>query len=84
MVAARLGAVFIKATDVDGVLRDGVLISEITARELLGMGETCVDLELPRLLISRSIDCRVVNGGCPGRVIDAIRGDFLGTVIIGG
>ncbi|MEA3325269.1 MAG: amino acid kinase, partial [Euryarchaeota archaeon] len=46
--ASRLGAVFIKATDVDGVLRDGMLVSEITARELLAMGETCVDLELPR------------------------------------
>ncbi len=83
-VASRLGAVFIKATDVDGVLRDGVLVSEITARELLAMGETCVDLELPRLLISRSLDCRVVNGRYPGSVIDAIRGVFRGTVIAGG
>ncbi len=83
-VASRLGAVFIKATDVDGILRDGALVSEITARELLGMGETCVDLELPRLLISRSLDCRVVNGRYPGSVIDAIRGVFRGTVIVGG
>ncbi|MEA1869517.1 MAG: amino acid kinase [Euryarchaeota archaeon] len=83
-VASRLGAVFIKATDVDGVLRDGVLVSEITAHELLAMGETCVDLELPRLLVSRSLDCRVVNGRYPGNVIDAIRGVFRGTVIVGG
>ncbi|MGP8320184.1 MAG: amino acid kinase family protein [Methanosarcinaceae archaeon] len=84
-VASRLGAVFIKATDVGGILRDGALVSEITARELLGMGETCVDLELPRLLVLRSLDCRVVNGGDPGSVIDAIRGGgFRGTVIIGG
>jgi len=85
MVAARLGAVFIKATDVDGVLRDGVLVSKIGAEELLAMGETCVDLELPRLLISRSLDCRVVNGRYPDRVVDAIRGGgFRGTVIVGG
>ena len=83
-IASRLGAAFIKATDVDGILRDGALVSEITARELLAMGETCVDLELPRLLISRSLDCRVVNGRYPRSVIDAIRGDFLGTVIVGG
>jgi aspartokinase-like uncharacterized kinase len=84
-VASRLGAVFIKATDVDGILRDGALVSEITARELLGMGKTCVDPVLPRLLISRSLDCRVVNGGDPGSVIDAIRGGgFRGTVIVGG
>ena len=83
-VASRLGAVFIKATDVDGILQDGALVSEITARELLGMGETCVDPVLPRLLISRSLDCRVVNGRYPRRVIDAIRGVFRGTVIVGG
>jgi len=84
-VASRLDAVFIKATDVDGVLRDGALVPEIGAAELLGMGETCVDLELPRLLILRSLDCRVVNGGYPDRVIDAIRGGgFRGTVIVGG
>ena len=82
-VASLLGAVFIKATDVDGVLRDGALVSEITARELLAMGETCVDLELLRLLISRSLDCRVVNGRYPRSVIDAIRGGFRGTVIAG-
>ena len=83
-VASRMGAVFIKATDVDGILRRGALVSEITARELLAMGETCVDLELPRLLISRSLDCRVVNGKYPDRVIDAIGGVFRGTVIVGG
>ncbi|PXF56572.1 MAG: amino acid kinase [Candidatus Methanogaster sp.] len=84
MVASRLGAAFIKATDVDGVLVDGVLVSEIGAEELLAMSETCVDLELPRLLISRSLNCRVVNGGYPDRVVDAIRGGFLGTMIVGG
>jgi aspartokinase-like uncharacterized kinase len=82
-VVSELGAVFIKATDVDGILRDGMLVSAITARELLGMGETCVDLELPRLLISRSLDCQVVNGSHPDYVIDAIRGVRRGTVIIG-
>ncbi len=83
-VASRLGAAFIKATDVDGILRDGALVSKITARELLAMGETCVDPVLPRLLISRSLDCRVVNGRYPDRVIDAIRRGFRGTVIVGG
>jgi len=82
-VASELGARFIKATDVDGILRDGALVSEITARELLAMGETCVDPVLPRLLVSRSLGCRVVNGRYPGRVIDAIRGVFRGTVIVG-
>ena len=82
-IAARLCARFIKATDVDGIFRDGELLSETTARELLLMGETCVDAELPRLLISESLNCCIVNGNRPDSVIDAIRGVCGGTVVIG-
>ncbi len=82
-IAARLCARFIKATDVDGIFRDGELLSETTARELLLMGETCVDAELPRLLISESLNCCIVNGNRPDFVIDAIRGVCGGTVVIG-
>ena len=82
-IAARLCARFIKATDVDGISQDGELLVETTARELLLMGETCVDAELPRLLISESLDCCIVNGNRPDSVIDAIRGVCRGTVVIG-
>ncbi|HIE31081.1 MAG TPA: amino acid kinase [Methanosarcinales archaeon] len=82
-IASQLDATFIKATDVEGLLRDGEQISEITASELLTMGETCVDPELPGLLLSRSLNCRVVNGNDPDRVIDAIRGVPRGTLISG-
>ncbi len=82
-IASQLDATFIKATDVGGILRDGVELSEITASELITMGETCVDPELPGLLLSRSMDCRVVNGKNPDHVIDAIRGISRGTLIIG-
>ncbi len=82
-IASQLDATFIKATDVDGILRDGVQLSEITASELITMGETCVDPELPGLLLSRSMNCRVVNGKNPDHVIDAIRGISRGTLIIG-
>lgn len=82
-IASQLGATFIKATDVDGVLRDGVQLSEIMASELITMGETCVDPELPGLLLSKSMNCRVVNGKNPDHVIDVIRGISRGTLIIG-
>ncbi len=82
-IASQLDATFIKATDVDGILRDGVQLSEITASELITMVETCVDPELPGLLLSRSMNCRVVNGKNPDQVIDAIGGVSRGTLIIG-
>jgi aspartokinase-like uncharacterized kinase len=82
-IASQLDATFIKATDVDGILRDGEQLSEITASELITMGETCVDPELPGLLLSRSLNCRVVNGKNPDHVIDAIGGVSRGTLIIG-
>ena len=82
-IASQLDATFIKATDVDGIFRDGVQLSEITASELITMGETCVDPELPGLLLSKSMNCRVVNGKNPDQVIDAIGGVSRGTLIIG-
>ena len=82
-IASQLDATFIKATDVDGILRDGEQLSEITASELIKMGETCVDPELPGLLLSKSLNCRVVNGKNPDHVIDAIRGIPRGTLIRG-
>lgn len=82
-IASQLNATFIKATDVDGILREGTQLTEITASELITMGETCVDPELPGLLHSKSMNCRVMNGKNPDHVIDAIRGIPRGTLIIG-
>jgi len=80
-IASKIGAAFIKATDVDGIFRDGMLLHEIAAKELIKMGGTCVDPELPKLLLLKSLDCLVVNGKDPNYVIDAIRGVRGGTVI---
>ncbi|MEA1906384.1 MAG: amino acid kinase [Euryarchaeota archaeon] len=82
-IASQLDATLIKATDVDGILRNGAQLPEITASELITMGETCVDPELPGLLLARSMNCRVVNGKNPDHVIDAIKGISRGTLIIG-
>ncbi len=81
-VALHLKARFIKATDVDGVYINGMYEQEICASVLIGK-ETCVDAELPYFLIKNKMNCEVVNGNCPGRLIDALRGHAAGTLIKG-
>ncbi|OPY25399.1 MAG: uridylate kinase [Methanocella sp. PtaU1.Bin125] len=83
-MASKSGARLIKATDVDGVFKDGRLSDTISARELQTMGETCVDMALPGFLIEHGMDAFVVNGRCVPRVIAAIKGEeTTGTVIKG-
>ena len=81
-VANKLGARFIKLTDVDGIFIDGELKKEIKAQELLGI-ETCVDRELPRFLIKNKMNCEILNGNCPGRLANAFKGNVPGTLIKG-
>ncbi len=81
-VALQLGARFIKATDVDGIYINGVLEKEVYAKELAGK-ETCVDKELPGFLIRNKMNCEIINGNCPGRLIDALKGKVAGTLIKG-
>ncbi|NJD77660.1 MAG: amino acid kinase [Candidatus Methanoperedens sp.] len=81
-VAKQLDARFIKVTDVDGVYINGVLEKEIYAGELIGK-ETCVDRELPYFLIKNKMSCKVINGNCPGRVIKALEGEIIGTIVKG-
>ncbi len=80
MVDARL----VKVTDVDGVLLDNTLVQEIGATDLLDMGTTCVDTGLPEFIRANGIDCVVVNGHYPERVIAAVEGEaVIGTYIKG-
>ncbi len=81
-VALHLKARFIKATDVDGVYINGMHEQEIHASVLMGK-ETCVDAELPNFLVKNKMNCEVVNGNCPGRLINALRGHAPGTLIKG-
>ena len=75
---------FVKVTDVDGVLVDNELVQEIGATDLLGMGTTCVDIGLPEFVRSRNMDCVVVNGHYPKRVVAAVEGEaVIGTYIKG-
>jgi aspartokinase-like uncharacterized kinase len=74
----------VKATDVDGIFRDGRLLESISAGELRSMGETCVDKALPGFLIEHGMDAFVVNGRCIPRVLAAVRGENgMGTIIKG-
>jgi aspartokinase-like uncharacterized kinase len=81
-VAIQLGARFIKVTDVDGIYLNGTLQKELLAGEINGK-ETCVDAELPIFLMRHKINCEIINGNFPGRLINAIKGNFFGTVIKG-
>jgi 5-(aminomethyl)-3-furanmethanol phosphate kinase len=83
-IAQRSGARLVKATDVDGVFRDGRLLGSIGAAELGEMGQTCVDKALPGFLIEHRMDAFVVNGRCVPRVLAAVRGEkTTGTIIKG-
>jgi|Deesub1362A_J573_1020465.scaffolds.fasta_scaffold00151_38 hypothetical protein len=81
-VAKLLGErIFIKLTDVDGVLVRGRYVKEISATELLKIGTTCVDKELPKYLMKYGINCWVVNGKRLENVDRAMRGNIKGTLI---
>mgnify|MGYP000851316671 FL=1 len=67
-------------TNVDGIYtkepsHDGAkLIKDISAKKLLNFGETSVDENLPELLLKYKLNCYVVNGKYPERVISIIEG----------
>jgi aspartokinase-like uncharacterized kinase len=83
-VAQRTGAMLVKATDVDGVLNGDELIEDISAKELESMGETCTDRILPKILADYRMDCTIINGNYPERVVAAIERKVVkGTYIKG-
>ncbi len=83
-IARETGSRFVKVTDVDGVIADDIIQKWMTARELSRMGITCIDSSLPVFLMENMMDCVVVNGMYPERVIDAVTGkNVIGTHIKG-
>jgi aspartokinase-like uncharacterized kinase len=77
-IAKELGEkVFIKLTDVDGLLDEkGQLIAAMHAKELVDRGSWgCVDAALPDFLIRHEMCCFIINGKFPNRVIDVIEGN---------
>ena len=70
----RLNKVII-VTDVDGIYDrypGGKLLNTISAKSIKGF--TSVDSYLPKLLIRYKMECIVVNGKYPERVVNALKG----------
>jgi aspartokinase-like uncharacterized kinase len=80
MVAGRLNADLIKATDVDGIIIDGKVAREVLAISLIGT-KTCLDQGTLRLLKGRS--CWILNGTDPDKFINSILSGNGGTIIKG-
>ncbi|WP_048143532.1 amino acid kinase family protein [Methanosarcina horonobensis] len=73
-VAKQTGALFIKATDVDGIFREGKLIRETFTSDLSENFESCIDPALPEFLQKNRMECIVINGKFPERIIQAMYG----------
>jgi len=83
-VAAELGAMYIKMTDVDGIFLDGKRLEVVPAHKLKELRRSCTDPALPDFLIARGMNCIVLNGRYPERLWDLIEErPFKGTVIRG-
>ena len=80
-IASLLDAKLLIATNVNGIytkdpsLSGAELIKEIDVNELLTFDESSIDLMLPTLLIEYGLDCYVVNGEYPERVLAIIQND---------
>ena len=74
-IASLLDAKLLIATNVNGIytkdpsLSGAELINEIDVNKLLTFDESSIDLMLPTLLIEYGLDCYVVNGEFPERVL---------------
>lgn len=82
-VAKLLGASLVLLKDVDGIYLNGKLVREISARRLAKLGATCVDEELPELLLKYRMDCCIANGKNLKALQSALRGEACGTMIKG-
>ena len=83
-VARKVDAMLLKATNVDGIFQEGKLIREISATDFEGNCVSCIDPALPPFLQKNRMECFIVNGKYPERVIQALYGKpVFGTAIKG-
>ncbi|ALK06381.1 MAG: amino acid kinase [Methanosarcina sp. 795] len=83
-IAKQIGARLIKVTDVDGIFRNGKLVREISASSCVGNNASCIDPALPKFLLENRMECLIVNGKSPERVIRAVYGKPVpGTMVKG-
>ena len=80
-IASLLDAKLLIATNVNGIytkdpsLSGAELINEIGVNKLLTFDESSIDLMLPTLLMKYGLNCYVVNGEYPERVLSIINED---------
>lgn len=80
-IANKINAKLLILTNVDGIYRGNIssnnkkLIKSISAKKLLFFKETCVDKCLPKLLIKYNLDCFIINGKYPARVLAHLNSD---------
>ena len=84
LVAYRLSAPLIKATDVDGVILDGKVVEEVSSSSLLGF-ESCIDQGTLSLLCDRLKESCVwvLSGTDPERFAMSLKKGKGGTIIKG-
>jgi aspartokinase-like uncharacterized kinase len=73
-VAKQTGAMFLKVTDVDGIFKEGKLVREISAASFTGNRAGCIDPALTLFLQNNRMNCLIVNGRYPERIIQAVYG----------
>ena len=83
-VAKQTGAMFLKVTDVDGIFKEGKLVREISAANFMGNGAGCIDPALPLFLLNNRMNCLIVNGRYPERVIQAVYGKPVSGTLVKG
>ena len=80
-IASLLNAKLLIATNVNGIytkdpsLSGAELINEIDVNKLLTFDESSIDLMLPTLLIEYGLDCYVINGEYPERVLSIMNNE---------
>ena len=80
-IASLLDAKLLIATNVNGIytkdpsLSGAELIKEIDVNKLLTFDESSIDLMLPTLLIEYGLDCYVVNGEYPERIMSIMNNE---------
>ncbi|MBR0473101.1 MAG: delta 1-pyrroline-5-carboxylate synthetase [Methanosphaera sp.] len=80
-VANKINAKLLILTNVNGIYNGNIssnnkkLIKKINANKLLFFKETCVDKCLPKLLIKYHLNCFIINGKYPDRVMAHLNED---------
>lgn len=83
-VAQQIGARFVKVTDVNGIFKEGKFIREISADSFEGNCTGCIDPALPPFLLVNSMNCLIVNGRYPERVVRAVYGKPVSGTLVKG